>query len=71
MSGSFVEHEAFEGNKYMSNNNVTKFQHIVAGLAPDKKEALYRKMKSLPETTATMQVIRMELMNLIHRAVQN
>ena len=49
MSGSFIEHEAFEGNKYMSNNNVTKFQHIVAGLAPDKKEALYRKMKSLPE----------------------
>ena len=49
MSGSFIEFEAFEGKEYMSNNNVTKFQHIVAGLAPEKKEALYRKMKSLPE----------------------
>lgn len=38
-----------EGKKYMSNNNVTKFQHIVAGLEPAKKQALYQKMKSLPE----------------------
>ncbi len=34
----------------MGNNNVTKFQHIVAGLDPAKKQALYQKMKSLPES---------------------
>ncbi len=50
MSGSFIELEAFEGKKYMSENNVTKFQHIVAGLDPAKKQALYKKMKSLPES---------------------
>ena len=50
MSGSFIEFEAFEGNEYMSNNNVTKFQHIVAGLSPEKKAALYQKMKSLPDS---------------------
>lgn len=33
----------------MSINNVTKFQHIVAGLDPAKKQALYQKMKSLDE----------------------
>ena len=40
----------FRREKYMSNNNVTKFQHIVAGLDPAKKQALYQKMKSLPES---------------------
>ena len=33
----------------MSDNNVTKFKHIVAGLDPAKKSALYQKMKSLSE----------------------
>ena len=33
----------------MSINNVTKFQHIVAGLDPAKKQALYKKMKGLPD----------------------
>lgn len=33
----------------MSINNVTKFQNIVAGLEPAKKQALYMKMKGLPE----------------------
>ena len=33
----------------MGNNNVTKFQYIIAGLEPAKKQALYQKMKSLPE----------------------
>ena len=33
----------------MSINNVTKFQNIVAGLEPAKKQALYLKMKGLPE----------------------
>lgn len=40
----------FRREKYMSNNNVTKFQHIVAGLDPAKKQALYQRMKSLPES---------------------
>ena len=39
----------FEGKKCMSINNVTKFQNIVAGLEPAKKQALYQKMKGLPE----------------------
>lgn len=33
----------------MSENNVTKFKYIVAGLDPAKKAALYQKMKGLPE----------------------
>ncbi len=33
----------------MSINNVTKFQNIVATLDPAKKQALYTKMKGLPE----------------------
>lgn len=33
----------------MSDIKLTKFQNIVAGLDPAKKQALYKKMKSLPE----------------------
>ena len=39
----------FEGKTDMSVNNVTKFQHIIAGLEPAKKQALYNKMKGLDE----------------------
>ena len=33
----------------MSINNVTKFKYILTGLDPAKKQALYQKMKGLPE----------------------
>ena len=33
----------------MSDIKLTKFQNIIAGLDPAKKQALYKKMKSLPE----------------------